>query len=234
MPSAYTAILTILQSFLGWRPADAPEPEAPEPQAIADYLAVHPGATPAEVAARLDGWLTAKAAASAALSPAQAKAVLRHRRFKTNVEYWGLNTRVALGLAVEPVFPRSGPIATTVEEWGDNLDAGLDHRGYPLLDDTPEGRKELTQRRLAAKYPLPEWVLAGQEDAYRLLTLAGLLKKWVTPGFTPPAEYLGGDIRAFIGSRPLQILDNLRAAEADLPPKWLEDWRRNPDPEAWS
>ena len=232
MPSFYELLLEILRTVFGWRPADAPEPEAPEPDAVADYLAAHPDATPAEVAARLDGFLARKAGALAALPPAQAKAVLRHRMFARNVKFWELNTRVGLGLAVEPVFPRSGPIATTVEEWAANLDAGLDHRGYPLLDDTPEGRDEMAERRRAAQYPPWEWLFAGLADSYRLLTVAGLLKKWVRPGLVPPAELLGGDIRAFIGSKPLQILDNLRAAEAGRPPMWLEDWRRNPDPEA--
>ena len=226
----YQLIVQNLRSLFGWH-AD----QAPERSAIEEFLGANPDETAESVAARLDGYLTDATAGQKPPYgwPGTAKDFLRHDMFTEGVKYWNENTDIALGVITIPVVAQ-GRIARTVDEWWENQEKGLSYLGYPLLDAGNPASEAEREQRMAAAAQIPfAWLFAGLGLVYQVLTREGLLKKWLKGQMTPPVEHLGGDVTRFYGCNAQQVLDNLLAAQAGRPPKWLEDWRRNPDPGAW-
>lgn len=224
-------VATILRSHFGW-PAD----EAPEPTAVDEFAEANPDLSAEEIAARIDGYLDD---ATHGQAPpygwtGTAKEYLRQTYFTHGVKYWRENTNIALGVIVIPHVPQ-GRIAKTVDEWWDNQEKGLSYLGYPLLGDTPLGNEEKAARWAAASAIPYAWLFTGLGLVYQLLTREDMLKKWVKPGFTPPAEHLGGKVENFYGCNAQKVLDNLLAGQKGRPPRWLDDqgWIKNPDPGAW-
>lgn len=227
--SFYDSLCQYLRTALGWT-----QYESPAPVAVDDYCAEYPGITVEEVAAVLDGYLhdhydnTEPPYGYAGSAYEWA----RYEFFSTGKEYWELNTQIALGMTVETPVPHQ-PGAKDVATWWAYQDHNDNYLGYPLLDlDTPEGAAEKENRWNAAltENVPAAWQLAGLTLVYQILTREGMLKKWVTPGFAPPSEYLGGKIENFYGLSAQQILDNLWGEQAGKGHRWLVGGGPNP---AW-
>lgn len=230
----HTEVATILRASFGWK-AD----ESPEPTATDEFAAANPGLTADGIAGVFESWLDTK---SQGMPPppdydGTYREWLRYSYFASGKEYWKENTNIALGVVELPVVSQDR-IARTVEEWRDNQTKGVSYLGFRLYEPgNPLSVKEWEERLAAAvRYDAASapWYSAGLAEVYQVLTIEGLLKKWVKPGFVKPSEYAGGDIENFYGSNPQKILDNLHAArrQGNVRAKWLEDqaWVKNP---AW-
>ncbi len=227
-------IVQILRDLFGW-----PSDESPEPTAIEEFAAANPDLTAEDIAARIDGWLDDQSAGKPAPPGYRgtAKDHLRYASFSDGVKYWRENTNIALGVITLPVVSQDR-IAYTVEEWRENQRKGVSYLGFRLFEpDSPMSVDEWNERQAAAvrydKHSAP-WYDAGMGETYRVLTIEGLLKKWVPVSFVKPAELYDGDIENFYNSNLKQILDNLHAARrmGNVRAKWLTEqgWAKNP---AW-
>lgn len=226
----HTEVTAILRGPYHWK-AD----ESPEPTAVDEFAIANPDLKAGHIAARLDGFLDNQSAGKPAPPdyPGTAKDHTRYAWFNEGVKYWRENTNIALGVITLPVVSQDR-IAREVWEWRDNQSRGISYLGFRLYNpDNPLSVKEWEARQAAAASYNAPWYDAGLADVYRLLTIEGELKKWVTPGFAPPSELYGGAVETFYGANPQKVLDNLHAARrmGRVRAKWLveQGWALNPE-----
>lgn len=224
-------VTAVLRASFGWQ-----HDEAPEPAAVEEFAAANPDLTAEDIAAIFESWLDTT---SAGVPPppdygGTYREWLRYAYFSAGTEYWRENTNITLGVIVLPVVSQDR-IAREVWEWRDNQIKGISYLGFRLYNpENPMSVKEWEARKAAAASYNAPWYDAGLADVYRLLTIEGLLKKWVEPGFAPPAELYGGRVETYYGANPQKVLDNLHAARrmGNTREKWLvfQNWIKNP---AW-
>ena len=211
----------ILQNTYGW-PVDC----APAPNATATALETM---TDQVVADKMEAYCRAFTQAPYGY-PGTAYEWARFAYFNEGVEYWELNTQIALGLTVETPVP-TVPEAKTVSEWWNQQDHNWTRKGDNKLWDENDADSVAWHEKLfaAALTVPPEWTVGTDPVIYQLACREG----YIQPGMSGfHAAYASQTPRYadVMGLTAQQYLDNLRAADRGMPRPWPPKTSQNPVP----
>lgn len=211
----YEYVLDILRSVYLWTVNEAPHPD-PTNTALQS-------ATPEQVAARLDGWVRAKAANMTAPwgYPVQgSEGAYLHLRYRTfnGGEMWARKTDVALG-GKDDVSPDTIGEAKTAAQWWDHLQAGRNRLGFKLLNfEDPDGAAEWERRKIAAANVPLEWADAAM--IYQLAVLNGDYPVGLTGFHVAYAQKTPRDPASVRGLSADEYLQNMRATDRGMTLPW--------------
>lgn len=203
---SYSTVVTLLRDQYGW-----PVGVGPAPQPVAVALQRY---KPSEIASMLEQYCQSAGPAPFGY-PGSSVEWARYRLFNDGVEYWDLNTGLALGQVVELPVEKIRE-ALSVSEWLDNLSKNHDRLGFKaeLTDVQREARAAK-----ASQVPL-EWSIAGAGLIYQLAVLSGTIQTGLT-GFQVAYQSKSPSLQEVRGLDAQQWLDNLRCDDAKKPRKWL-------------
>lgn len=210
---SYNTVLTLLREQYNWPAGVSPAP-GPVNVALERYK-------PSEIASMLEQYCQNVGPAPWGY-PGRAIEWARYRLFNDGVEYWDLNTAIALGQQTEIQVERFRD-AVSVSEWLDNLDKGYNRLGFK---DDPSDKEREARAAKAAQVPL-EWSMAGAGLIYQLAVLSGTIQTGMT-GFHVAYASTSPTLAEVRGLDAQQWLDNLRCDDRKKPRKWLVGGQLNP------